>query len=167
MTPERCGGDATTKPTAREPAPVVIERDDVRVAASRTRCPFCHSSFADDEWVACRECLARHHVACWGENGACATCAATRFIIGDRGVASSRARVIATTIVGASIAALVGTIPFGCLLGMAVETVAKICVGCSSDALGIAAFVGGGAICAYAGGWVAYRLSSSPRRSGP
>jgi hypothetical protein len=40
------------------------------------RCPYCHGdlSVADDEWVACRGCLARHHSTCWGEAGRCSTC---------------------------------------------------------------------------------------------
>ncbi len=54
-----------------EPAP----RDDVRVVGG-LRCPFCHSEVktASEEWVACRECLARHHAACWGESAKCAAC---------------------------------------------------------------------------------------------
>lgn len=56
-----------------EPAP----RDDVRVAAL-SRCPFCHA----DAGVAasrgvCAACLARHHDACWEENGRCSSCGHT------------------------------------------------------------------------------------------
>jgi hypothetical protein len=57
--------------------------DDVKarieVKGSPTRCPYCHDDCApgQDE-VACRECLARHHRACWGERGACGSCSSTQ-----------------------------------------------------------------------------------------
>jgi hypothetical protein len=40
------------------------------------RCPFCHEgvTLETDRWVACATCLARHHEACFGERGACASC---------------------------------------------------------------------------------------------
>lgn len=43
------------------------------------RCPFCHDdvSVERNDWVACRDCLARHHSACWEENTACASCGST------------------------------------------------------------------------------------------
>jgi hypothetical protein len=43
---------------------------------SLLRCPFCHGDVRVEarDWVACRDCLARHHEACWRESGRCATC---------------------------------------------------------------------------------------------
>lgn len=51
-------------------------RDDVRARLSPVRCPFCHVDLAtlDGGWVACRGCLARHHVECWRESSRCASC---------------------------------------------------------------------------------------------
>lgn len=51
-------------------------RDQVRVENGPTRCPFCHESVAPaaDDWVACSQCLGRHHAACWEEGAACAGC---------------------------------------------------------------------------------------------
>jgi hypothetical protein len=54
-------------------------RDQVRVEHGPTRCPFCHESVApaSDDWVACSQCLGRHHAACWEEGAACAGCGHT------------------------------------------------------------------------------------------
>jgi tetratricopeptide (TPR) repeat protein len=54
----------------------VPRRDDVKVAASPVRCPFCHADVAPaaDDWVACRGCLARHHAGCWEEAKRCSAC---------------------------------------------------------------------------------------------
>ena len=43
------------------------------------RCPFCHDdvSVEQNDWVACRDCLARHHSACWEEGAACGSCGST------------------------------------------------------------------------------------------
>ncbi len=40
------------------------------------RCPFCHEdvSVTGDDWVACKQCLARHHVGCWSEGDRCSAC---------------------------------------------------------------------------------------------
>jgi hypothetical protein len=64
------------KPRLHDPAPEVIERADVRVQASPTRCPYCHSDISTStvDWVVCKSCLARHHGACWRESSACASC---------------------------------------------------------------------------------------------
>ncbi|MBX3466499.1 MAG: hypothetical protein KF878_06330 [Planctomycetes bacterium] len=56
------------------PPPDVAPRSDVHVAASPTRCPFCHDEASAAGSVACQGCLARHHAACWDEGGRCATC---------------------------------------------------------------------------------------------
>jgi hypothetical protein len=50
--------------------------DSSRVLLLRTwRCPFCHDGIAAEaDWLACRQCLARHHAACWRETGRCASC---------------------------------------------------------------------------------------------
>jgi hypothetical protein len=51
-------------------------RSDLKMAWSAIRCPFCHGDLepAREEWVACRSCVARHHLACWAERGACSSC---------------------------------------------------------------------------------------------
>lgn len=47
----------------------------VRVAASQTRCPFCHDQVQIEErHQVCATCLARHHNDCWTDHGSCSTC---------------------------------------------------------------------------------------------
>ncbi len=43
------------------------------------RCPFCHSSVSPEteDLVACKQCLARHHRACWDESHRCSSCSGT------------------------------------------------------------------------------------------
>jgi len=55
-----------------------MTRTDLHVAQSALRCPYCHADVdgTSHDWVACRGCMARHHAACWGERGACASCGA-------------------------------------------------------------------------------------------
>lgn len=52
------------------------EQEKIRLEPSPTRCPYCHERVeaGGAEWVACRSCLGRHHVACWAESGRCAGC---------------------------------------------------------------------------------------------
>ncbi|MBI3724999.1 hypothetical protein HY251_13750 [bacterium] len=70
------------KPEATELPPEAPPREDVRVLSSAIRCPYCHSDVSPEtaDWVACKSCLARHHVACWGENGTCSTCGHAKFL---------------------------------------------------------------------------------------
>lgn len=44
------------------------------------RCPYCHESVSleADHWVACQQCLARHHEGCWSESSRCASCGSDR-----------------------------------------------------------------------------------------
>jgi hypothetical protein len=51
----------------------------VHVAGSKVRCPFCHDDVqtGDPTWVACADCLARHHAGCWDEGRRCSSCGAT------------------------------------------------------------------------------------------
>jgi hypothetical protein len=53
-----------------------VERTEIRIAGSPSRCPFCHSDIAvaSEDWVACRGCLARHHAPCWKELTRCGAC---------------------------------------------------------------------------------------------
>jgi hypothetical protein len=53
-----------------------MEQTQVSFAKESHRCPFCHEQVAteQDEWVACKQCLARHHVGCWSEGSRCASC---------------------------------------------------------------------------------------------
>jgi hypothetical protein len=53
-----------------EPPPA--ERDDVRVAGNR--CPYCHEDVPRETADVCRDCLARHHAACWAEAPRCGAC---------------------------------------------------------------------------------------------
>jgi hypothetical protein len=59
-----------------EPAPDVAPRDDVRIAASPVRCPYCHDGVAPEapDPLVCRSCLARHHEPCWKESLRCGAC---------------------------------------------------------------------------------------------
>jgi len=54
----------------------------VEVRGSPTRCPYCHDDCQpgqDD--VACRDCLARHHSACWREHRACGSCGSSQALL--------------------------------------------------------------------------------------
>lgn len=52
-------------------------RIDVRSQSSGRICPFCRDALRPGELdVACTDCDTRHHRACWGEAGRCATCGA-------------------------------------------------------------------------------------------
>src|SRR4051812_3384698 len=77
-----------------EPAPPVAPRSDVIVRGGATRCPHCHANVDSDQdaWAACQKCLARHHLACWGEGGACGACSEKRFVtsVPARGKATGR-----------------------------------------------------------------------------
>lgn len=66
---------------------------EVRVEHGPTRCPFCHESVAPaaDDWVACSQCLGRHHSACWEEGAACAGCGHTGRLTAGEAQASPRA----------------------------------------------------------------------------
>jgi hypothetical protein len=92
---------------AEEPTPL---RDDVQVAASRARCPFCRDEVAAEgtDWVACRGCLARHHVGCWGEHGACSACGESKFLPATPGRARTSTRPRALLIVAFIVALVVG-----------------------------------------------------------
>lgn len=49
---------------------------DLGVEVAVNRCPYCHAdvTVAEDPWVACKSCLARHHVPCWDELARCGSC---------------------------------------------------------------------------------------------
>lgn len=59
----------------------------MRVVASPIRCPFCHEGIdlADEAWVACAGCVARHHHACWDEAGRCGSCGGGERLTRDGG----------------------------------------------------------------------------------
>ena len=73
---ERAREEANRKESAPEPAPAVAPRDDVKIAVSPVRCPYCHDDIPleKDDWVVCKACLARHHTACWREGKKCSAC---------------------------------------------------------------------------------------------
>ncbi|MDF1663432.1 MAG: hypothetical protein P1V97_16800 [Planctomycetota bacterium] len=55
---------------------VELGQTRVHVAASQTRCPYCHDQVQVDEpHQVCSVCLARHHDDCWTNHGACSNCA--------------------------------------------------------------------------------------------
>jgi hypothetical protein len=50
-------------------------RESRRARRPSTRCPYCHDELLRrGGWVACVDCLARHHQACWAEGAGCGTC---------------------------------------------------------------------------------------------
>jgi hypothetical protein len=52
-----------------------MDSSRVVVVANAHRCPFCHEPVTlESDWLACRQCLARHHTACWQEANRCAAC---------------------------------------------------------------------------------------------
>lgn len=61
--------------------------DDLRlhVEQSPTRCPYCHDSIELDggAWIACGDCLARHHTECQVEHGACASCGSVKKLVSE------------------------------------------------------------------------------------
>lgn len=57
----------------------------VHFAHSPTRCPYCHDSvdLEGERWVACGDCLARHHDDCHRDHGRCASCDSTKKLISE------------------------------------------------------------------------------------
>ncbi len=91
LPPEARGKKTCLACSTPRPAPAVLERDDVRAANSPNRCPFCHEDVApEDEWVACKSCLARHHRDCWTESKACASCGEAAFVAREEPARRSR-----------------------------------------------------------------------------
>lgn len=73
----------------------------VRPGQGRARCPFCHDELGSGAtWVACVECLARHHDACWSEGRGCATCGGGE----GAGRVAARGRMGASTVALAALA---------------------------------------------------------------
>lgn len=98
-------------PPPKLDADVVAPRDDVHVARSPLRCPFCHEGVATEEpdWVACAGCLARHHAPCWREGARCGACGHETALVGRLEVESSASpprprRLLLVTLVGAFLA---------------------------------------------------------------
>lgn len=54
----------------------------VEVDRSPTRCPYCHDNVhpAQDAWVVCSDCLARHHKECWQDAPRCGACGQTSYL---------------------------------------------------------------------------------------
>lgn len=51
------------------------QQSQVHVAASQSRCPFCHDHVnVDEAHQVCGTCLARHHQDCWSSHGSCSNC---------------------------------------------------------------------------------------------
>lgn len=51
-------------------------QEAAKYQATPQRCPFCHEQVQveQDRWIACAQCLARHHEACWQEAPVCGAC---------------------------------------------------------------------------------------------
>jgi hypothetical protein len=113
-------GVAIVKDLTREawirPAETVAEEPPTRlkVLGGLTRCPFCHADVdvAGADWVACKGCLARHHLACWGESGACATCGLPRFLPAASTTRAKRSTRGLRVVAGVAIAALALVVAF-------------------------------------------------------
>lgn len=56
----------------------------VRFENSPSRCPYCHDSVPTRGAVVCQECLARHHAACWIEQGECSACACSEKLVSEQ-----------------------------------------------------------------------------------
>ena len=69
------------KPPVEPPQPP-RERDDVKVNAHR--CPYCRDDVTAAESVVCRDCLTRHHPACWDEPAKCSSCGSTARLASER-----------------------------------------------------------------------------------
>jgi len=59
---------------------MAAEEIKIEVERSPNRCPYCHDEVlsSEDDWLACADCLARHHDECWRELGRCSSCAGER-----------------------------------------------------------------------------------------
>jgi hypothetical protein len=66
-------------PRAPEESAPASNESQARVEGSVARCAYCHDEVRTTarNWVACADCLARHHEACWRVWARCATCRAT------------------------------------------------------------------------------------------
>lgn len=99
---------------------------------SGQRCPFCHDAVdaQGEAWTACQGCLARHHEACWSENGRCGSCGSAASLV-PRTQATAPApepvpaRPRAAGIVAAT---LVGALGAVLLPGMATENMALLVI---------------------------------------
>src|SRR5262249_54233407 len=65
-----------------------VEKRDIQVSSSASRCPFCHAEVVAERATTCvcASCLARHHVACWREHKACSSCGSTDELVPRRSV---------------------------------------------------------------------------------
>ncbi len=113
--------EKSEKRLPKEEAPEVPERTDVVVRGGASRCPHCHDNVhaEDDAWAACRGCLARHHVACWGEGGACSACGEKRFV-SSVPARKAPARSSTSSVAGVAIALGIGCVSL--LVGLVVTT---------------------------------------------
>src|SRR4051812_36381946 len=81
-------------------------RPRVEPRGGATRCPYCHEECPPGEDVrVCRECLARHHAACWSESEGCAGCRAREALAPEKGPA--RPNLLGTVSLALGLASLV------------------------------------------------------------
>jgi hypothetical protein len=87
-------------------------RHDVVAKASPVRCPYCHADVRveADAWLACRGCLARHHVACWQDGGKCSACGKNTALHSDSPARPGKSRV---SLALGGLGAVVGSVLLG------------------------------------------------------
>jgi hypothetical protein len=83
-------GEAAVKDQATTPAPEEPRRIERAFGSGLHRCPYCHEGCPAAEAVVCRDCLGRHHDACWVELAACSACGAIERLVPERADASRR-----------------------------------------------------------------------------
>lgn len=69
-----------------------IMEKTVQVHSNFIRCPYCHDNvnLESDDWVACQQCLARHHSECWTSE--CSACHCPDHLQPGRGSSESKER---------------------------------------------------------------------------
>jgi hypothetical protein len=82
--PREPSRDEEPRPDAPREAPKVV------IHTGGLRCPYCHDEVPPEKSVACRDCLARHHLACWGEGGRCSACQSTHKLVSVSGGAFAK-----------------------------------------------------------------------------
>src|SRR5579883_1036454 len=121
----------------------------MNVAESRLRCPFCHADIGprSDDWVACRDCLARHHRACWSELHACSTCGRRGFLGVVREILPPRPLHLGAITAGALTGAVTGVVAAFVLATCVYWLLSAIPAVALPAALALSLFLFGG--CAY------------------
>jgi hypothetical protein len=88
--------------------------DGGELSTGLLRCPFCHDdvNVAAGDWLACKQCLARHHAPCWTESGGCASCHATETLLQQTLPAPSSSRAAPPWSLVVAVGAIGGAVGF-------------------------------------------------------